>query len=51
MSLNKIEGSNFQIGRPQLVKIFRFWFEEDIIHLYNKFKLEQKTYSERKCQI
>ena len=43
MSLITILNSNSQLGRQELVKIFRFWFEDYVISLYNKFKLERKT--------
>ena len=27
-------------GRPKLILIFLFWFEEDLISLYNEYKIE-----------
>ena len=52
MSLITIVNSNCQLGGPKLIQIFIFWFEEDVISFYNEFKIERKTYSEkRKNQI
>ena len=48
MSLIIILGADSQLGRPKLVKIFIFWFEEDVIYLYNEFKLERTSDSEKK---
>ena len=48
MSFIKILNSNHQLGRANLIEIFLFWFEEDVISLYDDFKLEQKTDSEKK---
>ena len=48
MSLIIILGSDSQLGRPKLIKIFIFWFEEDDISLYNEFKLEKTCDSEKK---
>ena len=40
--------SNRQQGRPKLIQIFIFLFEEDVISLYNEFKFEQKLDSKKK---
>ena len=48
MSLITYVNSNRQLGRPKLIQIFLFWFEKDVIYLYNEFMLEQKKYSENK---
>ena len=40
--------SNKKKGRPKLILIFLFWFEEDLISLYNEFKLEAKSVSDKK---
>ena len=47
VSLITIVNSNIQIGRPNLIQIFLFCFEEDVISLYNKSKLEWKSDSEK----
>ena len=47
MSLIKIVDLNHELGRPDLEQIFGFWFEEYVIFLYNEFKPERKTYSEK----
>ena len=47
MSLITYVNSNRQLGRPKLIQIFLFWFEEYFISLYDEFKLERKTYSEK----
>ena len=43
MSLITTVISNCQLGRQKLVQIFSFWFEEDVISLYNEFRHEKKT--------
>ena len=48
MSLITSVISNSQSGRPKLIQIFLFWFEEDVISLYNEFKLERRSVSEKK---
>ena len=48
MSLIRNVSSNYQLGRPKLIQIFLFWFEEDFIYLYNKFNLERISDSENK---
>ena len=35
ISLIKSVSSNSQSGRPKLIQIFIFWFEKDVISLYN----------------
>ena len=40
--------SNRQLGRTKLIQIFLLWFGEDVISLYNEFKLEQRPDSEKK---
>ena len=47
MSLIHSVMSNKDKGRPKLIIIFLFWFEEDIISLYNEFKLEAKSVSDK----
>ena len=48
MSLITVLNSNSQLGRPKLIQIFLFWFEEDVISLCSEFNLERKTDSEKK---
>ena len=48
MSLITSVGSNRKLGRPKLIQIFIFWFEEDVISLYNEFKFERRSDSEKK---
>ena len=48
MSLIKNVSSDCQLGRPKLIQIFLFWFEEDFISLYNEFRLERISDSEKK---
>ena len=48
MSLIKTLHSFRQFGRPKLIQMILFWFEEYVISLYNEFKLEQKSYDENK---
>ena len=48
MSLISSVISNRQSGRPKLIMIFLFWFEEDVISLYNEFKLEKISVTEMK---
>ena len=43
MSFITILNSNFQLGGPNLIQIFHFWFKEDIIPLYDDIELERKT--------
>ena len=43
MSLIKIVNSNLQFGRPKLMQIFIFWYEEDVITLLDESKIEWKT--------
>ena len=47
MSLITSVMSNRQSGRPKLIQIFIFWFEEYVIYFYNEFKLEQRSGSEK----
>ena len=51
ISLIKILNPNSQLGRPKLVQIFSFWSEEDVISLYNQFKLERKTVSGKRSNL
>ena len=39
MSLITVLNSNSQLGRPKLIQIFLFWFEEDVISLCSEFNL------------
>ena len=48
MSLITNVSSNRQLGRTKLIQIFLLWFGEDVISLYNSFKLEQRPDSEKK---
>ena len=48
MSLIYSVMSNRKKWRPKLILIFLFWFEEDIISLYNEFKLEKISVTEKK---
>ena len=48
MSLIYSAMSDRKKGRPKLILIFIFWFEEDIISLYNEFKLEKISVTEKK---
>ena len=48
MSLITSVISNIQSRRPKLIQIFLFWFEEYVISLYNEFKLERISGSEKK---
>ena len=48
MLLITIVNFNLQLGRPKLIQIFLFQFEEDVISLYDGFKLERGKYSEKK---
>ena len=50
MSLITSVSSNCQLGRPKLIQIFIFWFEEYAISLYNEIRLEQISDSEKKEQ-
>ena len=43
MSLISSVISNRKKGRPKLILIFLFWFEEYVISLYNEFKLEKRS--------
>ena len=40
--------SNRQSRRPKLILVFLFWFEEDVISLYNEFKLEKRSVTDKK---
>ena len=40
--------SNRKKGRPKLILVFLFWFEEDVISLYNEFKLEKRSVTDKK---
>ena len=42
--------SNKQKGRPKLILIFLFWFEEDLISLYNEYKIEAKSVTDKKVK-
>ena len=42
--------SNKKKGRFKLILIFLFWFEEDLISLYNAYKIEAKSVSDKKDQ-
>ena len=35
-------------GRSNMIIIFLFWFEEDLISLYNEYKLEAKSVYDKK---
>ena len=48
MSLITSVISSRQSGRPKLNQIFLFCFEEYAISLYNEFKLERRSGSEKK---
>ena len=48
MSLIYSVMSNRKKGRPKLILIFLFWFEEDFISLYNEFNLEKISVIEKK---
>ena len=48
MSLITSVISDRQSRRPKLIQIFLFWFEENVISLYNKFKLERRSGSEKR---
>ena len=48
MSLISSLMSNGQLGITKLIMIFLFWFEEDIISMYNEFKLEKRSVTEKK---
>ena len=48
MSLISSVMSNRQSGRPKLIQIFHFWFEEDVISLYNEFNLKKIFVTEKK---
>ena len=39
--------SNKKKGRPKLIQIFLFWFEENLISLYNEYKIEAKYVSDK----
>ena len=39
MSLIHSVMSNKKKGRPKLILIYLFWFEEDLISLYNEYKI------------
>ena len=47
MSLIRSVMSNKSKGRPKLILIFIFWFEEDLISLYNEYKIEAKSFSDK----
>ena len=48
MSLITSVMSNRKKWRPKLMQIFIFWFEEYLISLYNEFKLENISVTEKK---
>ena len=48
MSLIRSVMSNKKKGRSKLILIFLFWFEEDLISLYNEYKIEAKSFSDKK---
>ena len=48
MSLIRSVMSNKKKGRSKLILIFLFWFEEDLISLYNEYKIEVKSVSDKK---
>ena len=48
MSLIRCVMSNKKKGRSKLMLIFIFWFEEDLISLYNEYKIEAKSVSDKK---
>ena len=48
MSLIYSVMSNCKKGRTKLIMMFLFWFEEDVISLYNEFKLENRSVTEKK---
>ena len=48
MSLIYCVMSKRKKGRPKLILIFLFWFEEDAISLYNEFNLENKSVADNK---
>ena len=39
--------SNKKKGRPKLILIFLFWFEEYLISLYNEYKIEANSVSDK----
>ena len=47
MSLIRSVMPNKKKGRPKLILIFPFWFEEDLISLYNEYKTEAKSVSDK----
>ena len=47
MSLIYSVMSKINKGRPKLILIFLFWFEEDLISLYNDYKIEAKSVSDK----
>ena len=47
MSLIHSVMSNKKKGIPKLILIFIFWFEEDLISLYNEYKIEAKSISDK----
>ena len=51
MSLISSIISNRKSGRPKLILTFLFWFEEDVISLYNEFKLENRSVYEKERKI
>ena len=48
MSLIRSVMPNKNKGRSKLIIIFLFWFEEDLISLYNEYKIEVKYVSDKK---
>ena len=40
--------SNKKKGRSKLIQIFLFWFEEDLISMYNEYKIEARSVSDNK---
>ena len=39
--------SNKKKGRPKLILIYLFWFEEYLIFLYNEYRIEVKSVSDK----
>ena len=48
MSLIRSVMSNKKKGRPKFIMIYIFWFEEDLISLYNEYKIEATSVSDKK---
>ena len=47
MTLIKIVNACRILGIQKLVQVFRFWFEEDVIYLYNNYKHLLKNMKEK----